>query len=100
MSFSYKNTIISSTMYMDRLEGKLDIKEGKPKDFTEDKKDREIEGVYKIEVNNNIAFSRLDVDNISDEIKNYAIEVSNRNSDEGFIKNYIYKIRKFRRYDW
>lgn len=90
-TFSYRNTITSSTMFMDRLEGREEIKENKPKDFSELKNDRYIEGVYKVEVNNNNASSKLD--NVNDEIKNYAIEVSNRRFDEGYIENYIYKVR-------
>ena len=89
-SFSYRNTIISSTMFMDRLERRTEIREDKPKEFGEEA--RNIEGVYKIEVNNNIAISKTK--DVSEEIKNYALEVSNRSSDEGYIGNYIYKIRK------
>ena len=90
-SFNYKNMITSSTIFMDRLEGREEIKENKPKDFSESKNDRYIEGVYKVEVNNNTASSKLD--NINDEIKKYALEVINRKFDEGYIGNYIYKIR-------
>lgn len=90
-SFNYKNTIASSTIFMDRLEGREEIKENKPKDFSESKNDRYIEGVYKVEVNNNTASSKLD--NINDEIKKYALEVINRKFDEGYIGNYIYKVR-------
>lgn len=91
-TFSYRNTIISSTMFMDRLEGRIDNKEDKIKEFSEEKNDRYIEGVYKIDVNNNNVISKST--NITDEIRNYAIEVSKRNSDEGYIGNYIYKVRK------
>ena len=91
-TFSYRNTIISSTMFMDRLEGRIDNKEDKIKEFSEEKNDRYIEGVYKVDVNNNNAISKLA--NITDEIRNYALEVSKRNSDEGYIGNYIYKVRK------
>ena len=34
------------------------------------------------------------LNDITDEIRNYAIEVSNRKFDEGYIGNYIYKVRK------
>ena len=91
-TFSYRNTIISSTMFMDRLEGRIDNKEDKLREFSDEKNERYIEGVYKIDVNNNNAISKLD--DVTDEIKNYAIEVSKRNSDEGYIENYIYKVRK------
>lgn len=88
-TFSYRNTITSSTMFMDRLEGR---KIDEPREFSEEVNDRYIEGVYKIQINNNNATSKSD--DITDEIKNYAIEVSNRNLDEGYIGNYIYKVRK------
>ena len=91
-SFSYKNTLTSSTMFMDRLEGKMGIKENNPKEFSEEKNDREIEGVYKIEVNNNKAMTKSN--DVTDELKNFAIKVSNRKFDEGYIGNYIYKVRK------
>lgn len=91
-SFSYRNTIISSTMFMDRLEGRIDSKEDKLREFSDKKTERYIEGVYKIDVNNNNAISKSD--DVTDEIRNYAIEVCKRNSDEGYIGNYIYKVRK------
>ncbi len=91
-SFSYKNTITSSAMFMDRLEGKMGIKENNPKEFSEEKNDREIEGVYKIEVNNNKAMTKSN--DVTDELKSLAIKVSNRKFDEGYIGNYIYKVRK------
>ena len=91
-SFNYKNTITSSIMFMDRIEGRVEIKDNKPKNFSESKEDRYIEGVYKVEINNNIASSKSD--DVTDEIKKYAIEVSNRRTDEGYIGDYIYKVRK------
>ena len=90
--FSYKNTITSSTIFMDRLEGRTGLKENNPKEFSEEKNDREIEGVYKIEVNNNKAMTKSN--DVTDELKNFAIKVSNRKFDEGYIGNYIYKVRK------
>ena len=91
-SFNYKNTITSSTIFMDRIEGRGEIKDNKPKDYSESKNDRYIEGVYRVDVNNNTASSKID--NVTDEIKKYAIEVSNRKFDEGYIGDYIYKVRK------
>ena len=92
-SFSYKNTIMSSTMFMDRLEGREEIKENRPKEFGELKENKDIEGVYKVEINNSNV--TLKSNGVTDEIKKYAIEVSNKNVDEGYIGNYIYKVRKF-----
>ena len=79
-------------MFMDRLEGREEIKDNKPRDFSELKEDRYIEGVYKVEVNNNTASSKSD--NVNDEVKNYAIKASNSSFEEGYIGNYIYKVRK------
>ena len=91
-SFYDQNTITSSTIFMDRIEERGEIKDNKPKDYSESKNDRYIEGVYRVDVNNNTASSKID--NVSDEIKKYAIEVSNRKFDEGYIGDYIYKVRK------
>ena len=92
-AFSYKNTLASSVMIMDRLEGRMNIKNEKSENLNEIIVDEFIEGVYKVRVNNNKV--SLFSNNVTDEIENYIIEVSNRNSDEGYIGNYIYKIRKF-----
>ena len=91
-SLSYKNTITSSTIFIDRLEGRGEFKEDRTKDFSESKNDKYIEGVYKVEINNNSVI--LKSNDVTDEIKDYAIEVSSRIFDEGYIGNYIYKIRK------
>ena len=95
--FSYRNTITSSTMVMDRLEGRKEMKNDKQKDFNESKEDDElllvdIEGMYTVRINNNNSIKSSK--NITDEVKNYAIKLSNQNSEEGYIGNYIYKIRK------
>ena len=91
-TFSYRNTITSSTMFMDRLEERIEPKENKLKEFSEERNDKYIEGVYKLEINNNNATSKSN--DVTDEIKNYAIKVSNSSLDEGYIGNYIYKVRK------
>ena len=88
-TFNYRNIITSSTMFMDRLEGR---KIDEPREFSEEINDRYIEGVYRVQVNNNNAISKSY--DITEEIKSYAIEVSNRSFDEGYIGNYIYKVRK------
>ena len=91
-SFSYRNTIMSSTMFMDRLEKRTEIREDKPIDFDEEKNDRNIEGVYRFEINNNNATTRSE--NVTDEIRDYAIKASNKKFEQGYIGNYIYKVRK------
>lgn len=119
-SINYRNTILSSTMFMDKLEGKGELREDRTIDYNEKEElredrtidfnekeelpenrttgfnemigEREIEGVYKIEVKNNSAIAKSN--GVTDEIKNYAIEVSKKNSNEGYIGDYIYKVRK------
>ena len=100
-SFTYRNTISSSTMLMDRLEGrgleKGDLKGNRQENLEENKKNDEfmvlnIDGVYKFKINNNNQIIRESND-VTDEIRNYAIQVNSKNSEEGYIGNYIYKIR-------
>lgn len=93
-SFSYKNTITSSTMLMERIEGKG----SKAIEFDEHQNNQEpfevkIEGVYRIRVNKNNTILK-ESDDVSDEIKKYVTELNNKISEEGFIENYIYKIRR------
>ena len=90
---SYKNTITSSTMFMDRLEGKNERQE----DISEYRKNNNpystiINGVYKFEIINNNILRQSN--NVADEIKKYAIEVSKKNVKEGYINNYIFKLRR------
>ena len=96
-SFSYKNTITASTMFMDRIDGKEDIKNDKPIELNEQRNNNDpfsvsVEGVYKLEISNNTIIKESN--DITDEIRNYAIKISNKNQEEGYIGNYIYKIRK------
>lgn len=94
--FNYKNTLTSSTMFMDRIEGREDIKSDIPKPdnmrVDGDPFMVNIEGVYKIEISNNNVIKESN--NVTDKIREFAIKLSNSNSDEGYIGNYIYKIRK------
>ena len=94
---SYRNTITSSTMLMDRIAVREDMNGNKPKDFNEPRTDMDpfsinIEGMYKLEISNN-AIMRESI-GVTDEIRNYAIRISNSSREEGYIGNYIYKIRK------
>ena len=95
--FSYRNTITSSTMFMDRIEGKEEIKNEPLNEFNELKFDNNpflvnIDGTYKLEINNNNVIKESK--DVTDEIRNYAIKISNNNQEEGYIGNYIYKTRK------
>ena len=86
-SLSYKNTITSTTMVMDRLEGKNNIiKNIDTPSFMS------IDGVYKLRIYNNSIIKQSA--EITDEIKKYAVEVSKKNVKDGYINNYIYRIRK------
>ena len=95
--FSYRNTITSSTMFMDRIEWKEEIRNERPNEFNEPKFDNDpflinIDGTYKLEINDNNVIKESN--GVTDEIRNYAIKISNNNQEEGYIGNYIYKIRK------
>ena len=95
---SYKNIIISSTMFMDRIEVKEEIKKDKPLDFDESKAFINpflvnIEGVYKLQIKDSEIIRESD--DVTDDVRNYAIKLNKRESEEGYIGNYIYKIRKF-----
>lgn len=98
---SYKNTITSATMFMDRIEERDKIEEiekQRPIDYNDIKPDNDffqisIEGVYKLQINNGTVVRESDY--VTDNIRNIAIQVDNNNSEEGYIDNYIYKVRKF-----
>ena len=95
--FSYRNTISSSTMFIDRIDGKEEKKDEAPNEFNEPRAGNNpfftnIEGVYKLEISNNNVIRESD--DVTDEIRNYAKELSNKKTEEGYIGKYIYKIRK------
>ena len=90
-AFIYRNTITSSTMFMDRLEGKTENKDDKPSELNVEKEEKNLYGVYKVRINNNSIAAKTE--DITDEIKSYAIKVSNRSFKEGYIGNYIYKVK-------
>ena len=80
-SFSYRNTITSSTMFMERIERRDNVKGEQPEDFREAKNDRDlflinIDGVYRLSIENNSVMRESD--DVTDEIRNYAIKLSNR----------------------
>ncbi len=105
--FSYKNTITSSTMFMDRIEVKdekglklekdeIDSNRIEEKKFDNNKGFRpflaDIEGVYKVQVKNNKVTNESS--DVNDEIRNYALKINNMNLEEGYIEKYIFKIRR------
>jgi len=74
----YENTIRSATMMIDRFKGPNDIG------------DDNFNGVYSFRIVNNDV---LIGDEISDEIKNYALKANSKASEEGIVGNYIYRKR-------
>ena len=96
-SFSYKNTITSSTMFMGRIEGREEKKEDRAKEIDEQRTNKDpflisIEGVYRVSIENGTILRESN--DVTDEIRNYAKELSNKKTEEGYIGKYIYKIRK------
>ena len=88
---SYKNIIISSTMFMDRLEGREEERQDKQIEFNET--NPSIDGVYKFQIKYGTIIRESD--SVTDEERNYAIKVSKGEKEEGYIENYIYKKREF-----
>lgn len=76
---NYTNTIKTATMMMDRFSN-----------FKE-----KVEGLYFIEVKDSNIISNSDNSN-NEELKEYAIKVSNTRKDNGIIGKYIYKVRRIR----
>lgn len=90
ITLSYKNTITSSKVFMDKLESRIIGKNSKSENYSESKTVKSIEGLYRVElINNNIV---MESDNVTDEIKDYAVSVSNKKFEAGFIDKYIYQI--------
>ncbi len=89
---SYRDSIGSATIMMDRLTGDDGKKFDRPQ---EERETFEIEadGIYKFSINNNFKIFR-ESNEASDEIKNCAIAVSKGNSENGIIGKCIYKVRK------
>ena len=95
---SYDNTIKSSTMFIDRIEVKEEIRIDKSIDVTEPKELMnpflpDIEGVYRLQIKDNTIVSESD--DVTDEIRNYVTKLNQKNSKEGYIGRYIYKIRVY-----
>ena len=84
---SYKDSINSATMMMDRLTGDDGKNIEKPQEMIE------VDGIYKFSINNNFKIFR-ETQETSDEIRNYAITVSKGISESGIIGKYVYKVRK------
>lgn len=89
--FNYNNTINTTTLMMDRFE---------PEDSRKNMDDRiegykakpeiNIEGVYNVLIEN----SKIVQNSNAEDINEYALKVSRKNSNKGIIGKYIYKIRR------
>lgn len=84
---SYKDSINSATIMMDRLTGDDGKNLERPKEMVE------VDGIYKFSIDNNFKIFK-ETEGTSDEIKNYAITVSKGFSESGIIGKYVYKVRK------
>ena len=84
---SYKDSINSATMMMDRITGDDGKNLERPQEMAE------VDGIYKFSIDNNFKIFK-ETQETSDEIKNYAITVSKGISESGMIGKYVYKVRK------
>ncbi len=99
---NYTNTIKTATLMMDRFSNFKDkemLDKQEPKFGIGNKPESdieiEIEGLYFIEVKDCNIVSNSDTSN-NEELKEYAIKVSNSQKETGIIDKYIYKVRKAR----
>ena len=84
---SYRDSINSATMMMDRLTGDDGKSFERPQEMVK------VDGIYKFSINNNFKIFR-ETQEANDEIKNNAITVSKGISESGTIGKYVYKVRK------
>ena len=85
----YNNTINANAGFVDRIFGD---RNGGPNSKRNNIIDvAEMDGIYSVTINNGKVFNFSD--NVTDEIKEFALKVSNKNSESGIIGNYIYKKR-------
>ena len=95
LAFSnYKNTINTTTLMIDRVTNMKEKKEqnGRP-EFENIIPNNNIEGLYNVLVKNSEIMGNIG-SLVDEQIQQYAIKVSNKNSDSGIIGKYIYKVRK------
>lgn len=95
---NYRNTINTSIFFIDRVYGIEDDRKERPVKPDEDNEKKEmrrnipnIDGFYSLVVKDNEVIENNGT-SVTDEIKNYAIKVSNKKSNDGIIGNYIYRI--------
>ena len=90
ITFSYKNTIRSSAIFIDKID---DSRNDIPGEFN-DSFLVNVEGIYKLEIADDTIMKESD--GIDDEIRDYVMKVSDKEQEEGYIGNYIYRIRRLR----
>ena len=89
---SYRESITSATMFMDRLTGDDGRKMENSRNF-DVLNETNNEDIYKIVVNNENEIIRKS-NNTNEEVEKIAIEVSKNKKQEGFIDKYVYKTRR------
>lgn len=89
---SYRDSIMSTTIMMDRLIGDDGRKFERPQELQE-QMEAEAYNIYKFSINNDFKIIR-ESNEPSNEIRNYAISVSKKKSESGIINKYIYKVRR------
>ena len=115
--YNYRNTINTSTFFIDRVFGlkerdehndeigknlvKPDLKfqnivedKAEAEDEFEERDFPEIDGFYSIIIDNSEIINKGE--NFAEEIKEYALEASKRKNETGIIGNYIYKLERQR----
>lgn len=97
---NYRNTINTSSFFIDRVYGIEDNRKDrplKPEEDDEERMDRrdvpDIDGFYSLIVKDDEVIGNNGT-LVTEEIKNYAIKASNKKSNDGIIGNYIYRIDK------
>ena len=90
----YNSTVRANTQFIDRFFGEPNG--GLNNNQDDDNKQEgltinDMEGVYSISIDNGKVIQTSS--NVTDEIKEYAIKISNKNSESGIVDNYIYKKR-------
>lgn len=92
--FSYYNNIVrSNSGLVDRFfEGPKDKNKEEQRENEPGRPDMSnISGIYSVDINNNQVLNTSD--NVTEEIKEYALKASNKNQESGIIGDYIYKKR-------
>jgi len=88
--WSYRDSINAAIMMMDRWTGE----DGKGMErLQEGRNQLEIEGIYKFSINQDCKIVK-EFHVASDTIRREAIKASKRNSENGIVGNYIYKVRR------